>query len=109
MRRRVVRQHEDRRPAVFDELARHAEEEIGLYAPQAVKILLYPVHGHLGSEGAEIGEPILVAVPNHNVWVFEPVADGLAEHRGGDTAGRSLEQLPGEATANTVAHVKEFA
>src|SRR5215469_18846986 len=52
MRRRVVRQDQDRRPAVLDELARHAVEKIGLGPPQAVEILLDRVNRHLGPTGA---------------------------------------------------------
>ena len=88
MRRRVVRQDEDRRPAVLDELARDAVEEVGLYAPQAVKILFDRVHRHLGPAGAEIGEPILVAVPIHDIRVFRALSDALAEHRGDDAVQR---------------------
>jgi hypothetical protein len=35
--------------------------------------------------------------------------DGLAEHRGDDAVGRPLQQLAGEAAADAVAHIKEFA
>ena len=38
--RRVVRQHEDRRAAVADEIARHAVQEIGSSAIEVVKIFL---------------------------------------------------------------------
>ena len=50
-----------------------------------------------------------MAVPIHDIRVFRPVADGLAEHGSDDAVGRSLQQLPGEAAANAVAHVEEFA
>jgi hypothetical protein len=70
-----------------------------------VEILLDRVHRHLGSAGVEFGEPILVAVPIHDVRIFRPMADGLAEHRGYDAVRRWLQQLPGEAAADAVAHV----
>jgi hypothetical protein len=62
-----------------------------------------------GRRARKIGQPILVAVPIHDIRVFRPLANGLAEHRSHDAVGRSLQQLPGEAAADAVAHVKEFA
>src|SRR5262245_10332351 len=108
MRRRVVRQDQDRSPAVSDELARHAEEEIGLYAPEAVEVFLDGFRRHLGSPCLEIAEPILLAVSNQDARVFGPIAYGLAEHRGNDALRRSLQQLAGEAAADAVAHEEEF-
>ena len=35
--------------------------------------------------------------------------DGLAKHGGGDTLGRSLEELAGKAAADAVAHIEELA
>jgi hypothetical protein len=37
------------------------------------------------------------------------MAHGLAEHGGHDALRRSLQQLAGEAAADAVAHVEEFA
>ena len=109
MRRRVVRQNEDRFTAVLDECARHAVEEIRLHAPQAVEILLDRVHRHFRPASAELGQPIVVAVPPHDVRIFRPMPDRLAKHRGNDAIWRPLQQLPGEAAADAVAHIKEFA
>src|SRR5215472_10948376 len=64
---------------------------------------------HLGPTGAEIGQPVVPAVPHHDVGVFRPVPDALVEHRRDDAVRRPLQQLPGEAAANAVAHVEEFA
>ena len=64
---------------------------------------------HLGPTGAEIGQPVVRAVPHHDVGVFRPVPDALVEHRRDDAVRRPLQQLPGEAAASAVAHVEEFA
>jgi hypothetical protein len=48
-------------------------------------------------------------VPDQDVRIFGPMADGLAEHGGDDALGRTLQQLAGEATADAVAHEEEFA
>src|SRR5258708_13736492 len=95
MRQRVVGQDQDRRPAVADELARHAVEEIGLHAPEAVEIFLDRFDRHLGASCPEIREPILLAVSNHDVRVFGPMAYGLAESCGNDALTPSLQPLPG--------------
>src|SRR5882757_2836143 len=108
MRRRVVRQDQDRRPAAADELARHAVEEIGLHAPEAVEIFLDRFRRHLGSSCPKIREPILLAVSNQDLRVFGPVAYGLAEYSGNDALRCSLQQLAGEAAADAVAHEEEF-
>ena len=109
MRRRVVRQDEDRRAAVLDEVARHAIEEIGLGAPQAVEIFIDRVLRHLGPALLEIGQPVVGAVAIHDTRVFRPIPDGLVEHRRDDAVGRTLQELAGKAAADAVAHEKEFA
>ena len=109
MRRRVVRQHQDRRVAVLDELARHAVQEIRLSAPQAMEILVDRVLRHLGPPLFEIGQPVIGAVPVHDAGLFRPVPDGLVENRGGDPVRRPLQQLAGKAAADAVAHEEELA
>ena len=90
-------------------VARHAVEEIGLHAEEAVEIFLDRLRRHLGPSCPEIREPILLAVSNHDVRVFGPMAHGLAEHGGHDALRRPLQQLAGEAAADAVAHEEEFA
>src|SRR5690348_13444991 len=48
-------------------------------------------------------------MPVHDGRVLRSMTDGLAEDGGNDTVGSPLHQLPGKATADAVAHVKEFA
>jgi hypothetical protein len=43
----------------------------------------------------------------HDGRVFRPMADALAE--GDDPVGGPLQQLPGKAAADAVAHIEEFA
>src|ERR1700737_1469392 len=109
VRRRVVGQHEDRRTAVADEIARHAVQEIGPHPVEVVKILLDRFHRHVGPAGAEIGGPILVPVPVHDIRVLGPVADALTKHGGDDTLGRAFEELPGKTAADAETHIEELA
>src|SRR5260370_26014271 len=47
-------------------------------------------------------------MPVHDIRVFGPVPDGLAEHSGDDTPGRAFEELPGKTAADAVTHIEEF-
>src|SRR2546428_13738421 len=48
MPRDVIRQHQHRRAAVPDEVARHAVQKIGLHGVEVVQVLLDRVHRHVG-------------------------------------------------------------
>jgi hypothetical protein len=74
-----------------------------------VEILLDGLRRHFGPSFLEIRKPILLAVSNHDLRVFGPMANGLAEHGGHDALRRPLQQLAGEAAADAVAHEEEFA
>ena len=74
-----------------------------------MKIPLDRFDCHVGPTRAEIGDPILVPVPVHDIPVLGPVPDALTKHSGDDTLGRAFEELPGKTAANAVAHIKELA
>ncbi len=46
---------------------------------------------HLGPPRLEVGKPVLLAVPVHDIRVFRPVSDRLMEDRGDDPVGRPLQ------------------
>jgi len=107
--RHVVRQHQDRCPAVLDEIARYAVQEIRPHSVEVVQIFLDRIDRRVGPALQELGDPIILAVPVHDGRVFRPVTDGLAEYRGDDTLRRAFEELPGKAAADAIAHVEELA
>src|SRR5207247_425090 len=65
------------------------------------------VQRHIGPPLEEVGDPVLRAMPIHDRGVFRPMADALAEDGGNDAVRCPLQQLPGKAAANAVAHVEE--
>src|SRR3984893_6451332 len=104
----VIRQHQHWRAAVPDEVTRHAVQEIGLHCVQVVQVFLDRLHRYVGPSLHEVGHPVLLAMAVHDGRVFRPMADALAEHGGDDPVGGPLQQLPGKAAADAVAHIEEF-
>jgi hypothetical protein len=81
----------------------------GPYPVEVVKIPLDCFHSYVRPASAELGDPILVTVPVHDIRVFRPVSDRLAAHSSDDALRRPLQELQGKRAADSIAHNEKFA
>ena len=90
MRWNIIRQHQHRRLAVPDEVARHAVEEIGPTAYKSCRYFSIASADTSGRRFMKVGYPVFRAMPIHDGRIFRPVANGLAEHHTNDAVRRPL-------------------
>ena len=106
MRRDVIRQHQDRCVAVPHEVARHAVQKIGLHDVEVVQVCLDRVQRHVGPPREEVGDPALLCrymtVGSSGRWPT------LWQKTTAATRSGALQQRPGKAATNAVAHVEEL-
>ena len=108
MRGDVIRQHQDRRLAMADHVAGDAVEKVGVHPVEIVQVLVDGGLIHLRMLGHILRRPAIAAVAVHDVRVFRPEADALTENGSLNPFRHALNQLPGKAAANAVAHDGEL-
>src|SRR5436309_2699020 len=108
VRRHVVWQYENRRPAVAHEVACYGKHEVGVAAVHLVEKAAGDVHCDVGAAFDQCGRPALDVVLVEQVGHRRAEAARLRQYGGDDAAGGPLQQVPDEGAADAEAQHHEL-